>query len=101
MPTLTLELPETAYRAALTLSAHERDRLAAIMFTTAEAFSDAEDEDDGPDYDRPTNAADLEAIGRGIQAEAEGRTTPGDVVFARYRERFGKKPSANNGEGSK
>lgn len=107
MPTLTIDLPETAYRAALTLPVHERARLAAILFTTetarrssgAEAFANEGNEDDEsgmnsgdlPDYDRPTNEDDLAAIERGLQAVAEGRTTPADVVFARYQERFGRK----------
>jgi len=94
MPTLTVDLPETAYRAALAFPAPERARMIAATFTEeTPRFSALEEDEDAPPYDRPTNEADLEAIGRGIQAEAEGRTIPGDVVFARLMDQ------AKNGRG--
>lgn len=84
MPKLTLDLPEEAYRDALALEPSERVR----VFAAAVRHARLEDGDDPdmPDYDRPTNEDDLEAIGRGIQAAAEGRTTSGEVFFARLRE---------------
>jgi hypothetical protein len=87
MPTLSIELPETAYRAALSFPPHERTRLAAVMFTTAEAALGNEE----PDYDRETSESDLEAIGRGLADVASGRTISGDVVFAQLREQLKKK----------
>ena len=92
MPTLTIDLPETAYRAALSFPTHERARLAAIMFMTAEAVLDMEDDPTLPDYDRETNEDDLEAIGRGLADIEAGRTIPGDVFFARLQEQFKVKP---------
>ncbi|MBC7808480.1 MAG: hypothetical protein H7145_20290, partial [Akkermansiaceae bacterium] len=53
--TPTIEVPDATHRAAL-----------------------AEE----PDYDRETDEADLEVIGRGLQEAAEGKTIPGDVVLA-------------------
>lgn len=109
MQTLTIELPEEAYRAALTFTPQERGNLAAIMFTTAHSLiggnepalvranGDAEHEPNEktdlsiPDYDRPTDADDLAAIGRGLQAEAEGRIIPGDVFLARLRKQMEKR----------
>lgn len=64
-------------------SKQELDRLVAVAITTAEAALM-----DEPDYDRPTNEADLEAIGRGLQDVAEGRVIPGDVALAQFREQF-------------
>ena len=81
MQTLTIRVPDTVYHAALTFTPAERERLFAVAITVAHAALEEE-----PDYDRPTDEADLEAIGRGLQAAAEGRTTPGDIVFARLRE---------------
>ncbi len=91
MPALTLDLPDTAYRAALTLTPRERNRFAAVMFATLETV-DAE----LPDFDRETNEADLQAIGRGLEALARGETIPGDVAFAQLMEqaRTGKMPDA-------
>jgi len=102
MQTLTIELPDEAYRAALTFTPQERGNLAAIMFTTAHSLvggkeaafvrrngqteHETEDEEEDlsiPDYDRETNEDDLAAIGRSLQAEAEGRIVPGDVFLAR------------------
>ncbi len=82
MHNLTIRLPDTAYRAALSFTPDERDRLVAVALTAAHAAL----EDEEPDFDRETNEADLEAIGRGLQAEAEGRTVPGEVVFAMLKE---------------
>jgi len=81
MPTLTIEVPDATYRAALAFTPQERMRLVSVTFAAAEATLAAE-----PDYDRETSEDDLEAIGRGLQAEAEGRTIPGDVLFARLKE---------------
>ena len=81
MQTLTIEVPDATYRAALAFTPQERMRLVTVTFAAAEAALASE-----PDYDRETSEADLEAIGRGLQAEAEGRTIPGDVLFARLKE---------------
>ncbi len=70
MPTLTIDLPETAYRAALALPETERVRRVASA-----REGDEYDDPTLPDYDRPTDEADLEAIAR-------GETIPGDVAFA-------------------
>ncbi|MBC8140183.1 MAG: hypothetical protein H7Y38_01940 [Armatimonadetes bacterium] len=109
MNTLTIELPDEAYHAALSFTPQERGNLAAVMFTTAhslvggkesafartkgQAEHEPDDEDDVsiPDYDRETNEDDLAAIGRSLQAEAEGRIISGDVVFARLREQLKKR----------
>jgi hypothetical protein len=87
MPTLTIDLPESAYRDALTFDPKERARLVAIMFSTARSI-ELETE---PDYHRETDEADLEAIGRGIAAAARGDVVPGDVVFAQLREQLKKR----------
>ncbi len=87
MPTLTLDLPDTAYRAALTLTPRQRNRFAAVMFATLETI-DA----DLPDFDRETNEADLEAIGRSLEAEARGETVPGDVALAGLMEQARRGP---------
>ena len=78
MQALTIELPETDYRAALAFTPEERQRLFAVAVATAEAtrqaaFAEAEE-------------ADIQAIGRSLEAEARGETIPGDVLFARLRE---------------
>jgi len=83
MQTLTVTLPDAAYRAALSFSKQELDRLVAVAITTAEAALA-----DEPDYDRETNEADLEAIGRGLQDVAAGRVIPGEVALAQFREQF-------------
>lgn len=88
MPTLTIDLPDAAYRAAVALPEADLSRLIAHAIE----WEDEEYEDPTlPDYDRPTNAADLETIGRGLEDVAAGRVIPGDVVFARLQERFGKR----------
>ncbi len=84
MPVLTIELPETAYRDALTFAPDERARLAAILFSTVRTI-DSETESD---YHRETDEADLEAVGRSLEDEKEGRVIPGDVVLAQLKERF-------------
>lgn len=60
----------------------ERARRATLAF---------EEDADEPDYDRETNADDLASIGRSIEDEAAGRIIPGDVVWARLQERFGRR----------
>lgn len=97
MQNLTIQLPDTAYRAALTFTPQEQTRLAAIMFTTAEALdtfagngdrSDAETETDAERAARfaELEEADIQAVGRGLADLEAGRTVPGDVVFAQMRE---------------
>ncbi len=66
MPTITLDLPESTYRDALSFDVTERVRLFAVALRTARAIEEAEEDPDVPDYDRPTDEADLEAIGRGL-----------------------------------
>ena len=78
MQTLTIRLPDTAYRAALAFTPAERERLFAVAITTAHAALDEEE----ADYDRETNEDDLAAIGRSLADEAAGRIIPGDVVLA-------------------
>ena len=78
MQALTIELPDTTYRAALAFTPEERQRLFAVALAAAEAtrqaaFAEAEE-------------ADIQAVGRGLADEAAGRTVPGDVVFAQMRE---------------
>ncbi|MBC8141620.1 MAG: hypothetical protein H7Y38_09300 [Armatimonadetes bacterium] len=85
MPTLTLDLPDTAYRAALTLTPRERNRFAAVMFATLETI-DAETDSDRAAAFAAAEEADIQAVGRGLADEAAGRTVPGDVVFAQMRE---------------
>ncbi len=80
MPTLTLELPDAAYHAALALPETERVRRATFAFI--------DDEGDGPDYDRETDEDDLAAIGRSLEDEAAGRIIPGDIALARFRQQF-------------
>ena len=78
MQALTIELPETDYRAALAFTPEERQRLFAVALAAAEAtrqaaFAEAEE-------------ADIQAVGRGLEAEARGETIPGDVAFAQLME---------------
>jgi len=80
MPTLMLELPEAAYRAALALPETERLRRAAFAFM--------DDEADGSDYDRETDEDDLAAIGRSLEDEAAGRVISGEIALARFRGQF-------------
>ncbi len=108
MQTLTIELPDEAYRAALSFTPQERGNLAAIMFTTAyntagekqtafvhtngqEEHEDEEEDLSIPDYDRETNEDDLAAIGRGLDAVKRGDTIPGHIVFAQLREQLKKR----------
>lgn len=93
MPTLTIDLPETAYRAALALPEAELSRLVARVVEE----SDEDDDMTLPDYDPPTNAADLAAIGRGLEDLAAGRVIPGEAALAQFRERFRRKPAGSNG----
>ncbi|MBC8140014.1 MAG: hypothetical protein H7Y38_01085 [Armatimonadetes bacterium] len=83
MPKLTIDLPESAYRAALNFDSREQVRLVTATFIVAEAALE-----DIPDYHRETNEADLKVIGRSLQDEAEGRIIQGEVAMARFREQF-------------
>lgn len=83
MQNLMIRLPDAAYRAALSFSPAERERLFAVAITTAHA---ALEDDEEPDFDRETNEADLESIGRGLADLEAGRTIPGDVVLAALME---------------
>ena len=74
MPTLTVELPDKVYRAALSVEPDERVRL------VSEAFNNAEPELTENDY---------AAIGEGLAQMKRGEGTPGHIVFARLREKYG------------
>ncbi len=79
MPTLTIDLPETAYRAALALSPEERRRRVSKVMQS----------DDWEDEEPELTEEDYAAIGRGIDNMRAGRTTPAEIVFARLREKHG------------
>ena len=78
MPELTINLPETAYRAALALSPEERARRISKVVLS-------DDWDDEPEL----TEEDYAAIGRGLEDVKAGRTTPIEIVFARLREKHG------------
>ncbi|MBC8138791.1 MAG: hypothetical protein H8F28_23165 [Fibrella sp.] len=79
MPTLTIDLPETAYRAALALSPEERSRRVSKVVLN----------DHWEDEEPELTEEDYAAIGRGLENMKAGRTTPAEVVFARLREKHG------------
>ena len=80
MPTLTIDLPDAAYRAALAIAPQERARLVAATFAGAET---------GAASDPMLSEEDFAAIGQGLAELARGEGTPGDVVFARLRAKHG------------
>lgn len=86
MQTLTIQLPDSAYRAALTFTPQEQTRLAAIMFTTAHGLDAEETETDRAARFAELEEADIQAVGRGLEAEAQGETIPGDVLLAQIKE---------------
>lgn len=81
MPKLIIDLPEETYQNAMAFSPAERERMIVNTFHTAK--------NEKPDFDRETNEADLEAIGRGIEDAKAGRVSRGEDVLARLQERFG------------
>lgn len=85
MPTLTLDLPEAAYRAALAFDPAERVRLATATFIAAEAT--LPDEEDNPQPE--LTEEDLASIGQGLAELARGEGTSGEIVFARLRAKHG------------
>jgi anti-sigma factor RsiW len=78
MPTLTIDLPGSAYRAALALSPEERRRVSRVMQS-----------DDWEDEEPELTEEDYAAIRRGIEDVKAGRTTPAEIVFARLRAKHG------------
>jgi len=76
-----INMPEEAYQNALSFSPAERERMIINAFV--------EDLYEEPDYDRETNEADLEAIGRGLEDEKAGRVSSGYDVLAQLEKRFG------------
>ncbi len=80
MPTLTLDLPEAAYRAALALSPEERVR------RVSKTFIHGEYEDD---EDPVLTEEDFAAIGEGLAQLKRGEGTPRHIVFDRIRAKYG------------
>ncbi len=84
MPTLTIDLPEAEYRAAISLPTNEQRRiltLAANRYATAR--NKATRDDPAPTED------DLLAIGEGLAALDAGRTVSSDEFFARLEDKHG------------
>jgi len=82
MPTLTVtvELPEEAYRNAIALPAAERERRVAALFATASNLPADDLTDESTDYQ--LTPEDLAAIGRGIAESDAGMGRDGDSLFA-------------------
>ena len=81
MPTLTIELPEDAYRAAIAFLPSERTRLVTTTFLAAGSVLPSEDED-------PVTSADhIAAIGQAIAEEKAGLTLDGDAFMADLRQK--------------
>ena len=79
MPELNVNLPETAYRAALALSPEERAR----------RISKVVQSDDWGDEDPELTEGDYAAIGEGLAQLERGERTSGTVVFDRIRAKYG------------
>jgi len=79
MPTLTIDLPETAYQAALALSPFERARRISKVVLS----------DDWEDDEPELTEEDYAAIGEGLAQLERGERTPGAVVFDRIRTKYG------------
>lgn len=87
MPTLNIELPEAAYRAAIAFMPVERTQLVTATFLAAEAVLPGDDEDP------PLNQYHLDALREAIAEEEAGQTLDGDAFMAELREkRRGAKP---------
>lgn len=84
MPTLTLDLPDAAYQAALAFDPAERIRLATATFIAAEATL-PDEYDPQPEL----SEEDYAAIGEGLAQLARGEGTPGAIVFDRIRAKHG------------
>ena len=85
MPTLTLDLPDAAYQAALAFDPAERVRLATVTFIAAEATLPDEKYNPQPEL----SEEDYAAIGEGLAQLERGEGTPGEIVFARLRAKHG------------
>ena len=79
---IVLNLTETAYRDALALPPPERARVIALGITAVLAVA-------APEPETEPTEDDLAAIGRGIADADAGRTGPGEIAFARLREKYG------------
>jgi hypothetical protein len=87
MPTLTIELTETAYREAIALSESERSRIASNAFAIAR---------NAPSDEEPTSEEDIIAIGEAFADLDAGRVIDGDTVFANLRARRAARQAAGN-----
>ncbi|MBC7807838.1 MAG: hypothetical protein H7145_17025 [Akkermansiaceae bacterium] len=85
MPILTIDLPETAYQAALEYSPEERVRLIAATFTGDKDTLIRSERDEQPEL----SEEDYAAIGRGLEDIKAGRTERGSVVMDRIRAKYG------------
>lgn len=84
MPTLTIDLSDTEYAAAIALPEAERRR-AIIVAANYYAVARNEPPNEGDDeYDPPTQE-DLDAIGRGLEDEAAGRVVDWEVAREEIR----------------
>ena len=85
MPTLTIDLPDAAYRAAVALPESYLSRLVARAIEWDDEAEDEDAEDPTlPDFDRPTNAADLEAIYALLDVQKTGKPDTMMVLSMRH-----------------
>ena len=82
---MRFELPQSTYRAILTLAPEERSHTAFIGLTVA--FAAAEDASDANDPELTED--DYAVIGRGLAAMDAGDVIPGAEVFAELRAKHG------------
>lgn len=85
MPTLTLDLPDAAYQAALKYSPEEQVRLVATTFIGGKDVLIRTERDEQPEL----SEEDYAAIGRGLEDIKAGRTEPLSVVMDRIRAKYG------------
>jgi hypothetical protein len=99
MPTLTIDLSDAEYAAAIALPETERRHaIIAAANRYAVARNESPEEDEG--YDPPTQE-DLDAIGRGLEDEAAGRVEDGWAMLTELREQRRAGTGAFAGRGRK
>jgi hypothetical protein len=89
MPSITIELPDSAYRAALSFPPAERMRLGTIALSAAFTTAEAAYQDDAEEEEPPTTAEHIAAIREALAEEAAGQYMDGDVFMAELREKRG------------
>ncbi|MBC7806920.1 MAG: hypothetical protein H7145_12305 [Akkermansiaceae bacterium] len=90
MPSITIELPDSAYRAALSFPPAERMRLGTIALSAAFATTEAAYQDEAEDEEPPTTVEHIAAIREAFADEEAGECIDGDVFMAELREKRGR-----------